>query len=607
MSKYNKDKGKGMALRVLHVNLDIQQTRQQILPGFVEEKYLGGRGVAAWLLASRVDADTGPRSPANMLIFSTGPLSAAINMGSGGFMVTTRSSLTGLAAHSWAIGQWGAMLQKAGVDLLALEGQSAEWCYLQIDDDQISFHSAQALLGLDTQATVQALEQQLGKDYVVVCVGPAGEAGVAYSSIVAEGLYPAEPAGTGAVMAHKRVKAIALRGTATPGPANKTRVDQISATILKRIASSELATGIRHYGGSLYFADAALRAGAVSTRNGQESAMPHAINIDRNSIANRGKREARGCQGCPLPCASSYIRRNGTAMAYPELEAWAGFGGSCAVTTPDTIIMANDLCVRLGLDVSSTAAALAFMMECAQEGLARNTNLPWGDSEALLLAIKRLGERQEKRDVLSLGVAEMQDVYYGSSSFAPQVKGLAMPGLDPRALTDMALSYATSAIGGDYRYSMSYMALLDELPGWVPEAHASSYNPVARLIWHERFVAALDSAGFCRRLALMAYQVAPSEVTELIAATLGRPFGGVELARLGERVITFERMLARFYEPAEDTLPRRWLKTALDGGPAAGKLPDLEQQLAEYYKRHGWDQYGDPTPDRLAELEIDPL
>lgn len=597
-----------MTLRVLRLDLNNHLSKPDPLPGFVEEKYLGARGAATWLLASHVDADTGPRSAANVVIFSAGPLSGIESIAGGGFTVTTRSSLTGLPSHAWAIGRWGACLRRSGIDLLLLEGQSAEWCYIQINNGVVSFHSAHDLLGLDTQATVTALEHQLGKDYAVVCLGPAGEAGVAYSSIVAEGLYPAAPAGAGAVMAHKRVKAIAVRGTNAPSVVNKARIEQISAVIKGRLGTSELAAGIRHYGGSLYYADAAVKAGAISTRNGQDGSFMHAKSIDRDSIAGRGKRVPQGCEGCPLPCASSYIRRNGTFMAYPELEALAGFGAFCAVTNPDTIIMANDLCVLLGLDVNATAAALAFLMECTQEGLARNVNIAWGDNDAFLAAIKRLGERHERRDVLSLGAGEMQDVYYGSGSFAPQVKGMALPALDARALPEMALSYATAPIGSDHRYAMDYASLTEELPSWLPEGQSQAWrDPISRLIWHERFTAALDSAGLCRRLGVMAYQIAPAEVTELITAVLGRPFGGVELARLGERIVTFERILARFYEPMIDTLPQRWLKTPLTEGPAAGLLPKLAELLSEYYRRHGWDQNGDPTPDRLAELEIDPL
>ncbi len=596
-----------MTLRLLRIKLDTQQTSSDMLPEYVEHQFLGGRGAATWLLAAHVPASVGPRSPSNMVVFSAGPLTGAIPAATGGFMVTTRSPLTGSLAHSWAIGRWGAALRRSGFDLLTLEGQSADWCVVVVDNGQASLRPAGDLLGLDTFATSQALERDLGPDFAVVAIGPAGEAGVAYSSIVAEGLFPAEPAGTGSVMAHKRVKAIAVRGAAKLASADRPRVETVVAAVAKRSASSELAAGIRQYGGSLFFADAAARAGSLTGRNGQDAAPDHLQSIGRNMLAQRGQRKPRGCEGCVLPCASSYVRRNGDPMAYPELEAYAGFGAACSITNPDTIIIANDLCVRLGLDTTATASALAFMMECQQEGLSRAAHLAWGDADALLSTIRRLGQRQEKRDVLSLGVGEMQDVYYGSGSFAPQVKGMAMPALDPRALHEYALAYATAPIGSDYRYAMLYAGLLESPPAWLPEGQQPAGSVVPRVIWHERFAATLDAAGLCRRLALMAYQVTPSEVTELIAATLGRPISGVEIARLGERIVTFERLLALHYEVDGDGLPRRWARTALEEGPAAGKTVALDELLAEYYRRHGWDADGVPTPARLAELGIDPL
>jgi aldehyde:ferredoxin oxidoreductase len=105
----------------------------------------------------------------------------------------------------------------------------------------------------------------------------------------------------------------------------------------------------------------------------------------------------------------------------------------------------------------------------------------------------------------------------------------------------------------------------------------------------------------------MAYQIAPSEVTELVSAALGRPFSGVEIAKLGERIVTFERMLAIQYETDRDGLPHRWVHDPLENGPALGKLPPIEELLAEYYRRHSWNEYGEPTPARLAELGIERL
>jgi aldehyde:ferredoxin oxidoreductase len=597
-----------MALRALRISLDTHQTQSEELPADVEQDYLGGRGAATWILANQLPPNTGPLSPANLLIFSAGPLSGTGIAATGSFVASTRSTLTGTIAHAWGQGRWGGALRRAGYDLLVLDRQAEEWCFIQIDGARTYIRAAHKLLGLDTAATVRAIQELLGDDYVVLCIGPAGEAGVAYSAIVSEGIYMAEPAGPGAVMARKQVKAIAIRVGADIAVANQAQVNDVSAMIERRIAGSELAAGIRQYG-SLYYAAQADEWGALTGRNGQDGRIAHLDAISRARLAQRGKREPRGCEHCPLPCHSVYIRRNGESLAYPELEALAGFGGRCGITSPDALIVANDLCLRLGLDVAATSAAIAFMMECQEQGLSRAGTLPWGDDDALLATLERLGQRQEKRDVLSLGVGEMKEIFFGSDAFAPQVKGMAMPALDPRALHEVALAIATAPIGGDYRYAMAYEEMLAEPPPWLPDepSHPQAIKGKAlRLIWHERFAAALDAAGLCRRLALLAYQVTPAELTDLLTAAVGRPFSAGDLARIGERIVTVERMFARRYgtSAVDDTLPARWREYPLADSRAAGHLPAIDDMLAEYYRRHGWDEQGDPTPERLSELGI---
>jgi aldehyde:ferredoxin oxidoreductase len=241
--------------------------------------------------------------------------------------------------------------------------------------------------------------------------------------------------------------------------------------------------------------------------------------------------------------------------------------------------------------------------------LSLSSALRWGDATAVLEALERLASPQERRDLLSLGVGEIAEVFWGGAAFAPQSKGLAMSALDPRALTGFALAMATAPIGGDARYSMPYADLLDEPPAWLPEAPptpSSAQNQALRLIWHERFAAALDAAGVCRRLGLLAYQVSPGELLAMIGAATGMALSAADVARLGERIVTVERLFARRYADngGRDDLPARWCEQPLVEGPAAGQLPPLADLLAEYYRRHGWNADGVPGPDRLAELGI---
>src|SRR6185295_12305377 len=115
----------------------------------------------------------------------------------------------------------------------------------------------------------------------------------------ADSMFVAEPAGTVAVMAGKRVKAIAVRGSSARTPADERRAAAVVTAISRRIASSELAAGIRQFG-SLFYTEHANEWGALTARNGQDGRIPHWQAIARPVFAQRGKREPHGCEQCPL-------------------------------------------------------------------------------------------------------------------------------------------------------------------------------------------------------------------------------------------------------------------------------------------------------------------
>jgi len=596
-----------MALRTLTIDLERGHVRQQ-LPATVERDYLGGRGAVAWLLWHHLPPDTPPLAPENLLIFAAGPLAGLDAFATGGFVVGTRSPLTGAIGYSWAQGHWGAALRRSGYDLLVIRGQAPDWVYLSIEGDSVRLRSAAHLVGLDSIATSDAIRAELGTDYVVACLGPAGEAEVAYATIVAEGRYMAEPAGTGVVMGNKQLKAIAVRPVTGTLPAPDERRLAVATEIIRRRATtSPLAEGIRQ-AGSGHFLTQAAEWGALTERNGRAAAQSEQLAHLPETLVSRRK-QSRGCAGCPMPCYFDTQRRPGESGPLPDLEALAGFGARCGITSFDALLVIADRCLRLGLDPAAASAAVAFLMECQDEGLHLSGTLPWGDEQAVLAALERLAVRQERRDMLSLGVGEIADVFWGGAAFAPQVKGLAMPALDPRALTGVALAMATAPIGGDYRYAMSYEELVPDPPAWLPDepSHPQAVKgKVQRLIWHERFAAMLDSVGICRRLGLMGYQISPGELLALIGAATGNPITPVDMVRMGERILTVERLFARRYADngARDELPARWREQPLEEGRAAGHLPQLADLLAEYYRRHGWDANGDPSPQRCAELGI---
>lgn len=590
--------------RALRINLDTATTTTFEIPALIRELYLGGRGLTSGLFYHLVPPDIPARSPDNPILLAPGVLAGTPAYATGGFVVTTRSPLTGGLVHSWAVGDWGGALKRAGFDVIWIVGQATAWLYLVIDNGQVELLPANHLNGLDTLACTEQLLAEHGADYRVLTLGLAGEKVLPYASLVAEGRYMAEPAGTGAVMAYKKLKAIAVRGTRMVKPAKPAPFQSALKPITERISHDELALNIRTYGSS-YYLDQAAMMGGLTGHNGQDVDVP--LPLSREIFAAYAPLVDHGCPRCPLPCYHDYTLEDGTVMPRPEIEAMAGFGARCGLKSIESVVEANYRCLRYGLDPTATANAIAFLMECHQKEMTRQYPLSWGDEAGVLAAIEAIALKEGVGGVLSLGAAEMSEIFYGSQKFVPAVNSLAMTTLDARAAQGWALHLATSPIGGDARTAMPWYEWLDALPHWLqgPESHAPATveGKAERLIWHERFVASLDAAGMCRRLGSLAYQVAPKDLAALLSADSGSHTTPTEVAKLGERIVTVERLLALQWDHT-DALPPRWSSETLLAGPAADRLPDLEALIARYYHRHGWDATGQPTSARLAELSI---
>ena len=94
---------------------------------------------------------------------------------------------------------------------------------------------------------------------------------------------------------------------------------------------------------------------------------------------------------------------------------------------------------------------------------------------------------------------------------------------------------------------------------------------------------------------------------ELVRAITGLDLSAAELYRIGERVITMERIFnSRFawlYDM--DQVPEMFTRRPLPDGPAAGRAFALDGMLAEFYEVMGWQAMGLPTERKLKELELD--
>ena len=120
-----------------------------------------------------------------------------------------------------------------------------------------------------------------------------------------------------------------------------------------------------------------------------------------------------------------------------EYESLFALGSLCGIGDPEVVLRASKRCDELGLDTISTGGTIAFAMECVERGWLDAPWLRFGDGDALLRAIDLIGRAKASATLLAEGSRALAHVIgHDSIAFAPQVKGLEIPGYEPRALAD---------------------------------------------------------------------------------------------------------------------------------------------------------------------------
>ena len=174
--------------------------------------FLGGRGINIKLLYDETPAGTDPLDPASLLAFGAGPL-CGTQVPGGRVEVTAKSPETGLLGTSNFGGSFGPELKYAGYDNIVITGKADKPVYLWIYNDEVEIRDASHLWGKDTYQTQDIIRSELGPDFKIACIGPAGENLVHFATIQHELRHGAGRTGMGAVTGSKNLKAIAVRGT----------------------------------------------------------------------------------------------------------------------------------------------------------------------------------------------------------------------------------------------------------------------------------------------------------------------------------------------------------------------------------------------------------
>ena len=220
--------------------------------------------------------------------------------------------------------------------------------------------------------------------------------------------------------------------------------------------------------------------------------------------------------------------------------------------------------------------------------------------------IKKIALREGFGDLLAEGTRRAAEkIGKGSDRYAMQVKGMELPGYDPRGAMALALNYATSNVGGNHCIGYSPMEIVG-LPEPVDPFTTEKKGLLAKS--NQETVAIGETGIVC--LFPLFFGMIPLELYGRMLSTVT----GVKefsdegfLLKLGERIWNLERMfnVREGFGRKDDILPARFLKESLTEGNRAHHTVDLEVMLDDYYRVRGWDvETGIPTEEKLKELSI---
>lgn len=569
---------------VLEIDLTAQTTHHFELDDADFADALGGVGLAVLLLerylAARDLRNVDPYGPDNALVFAAGPFAATPVPAANKHALATLSPLTGLLNEGLSSSHWSAALRRCGLAAIVIRGTAAAWTTLVIEDSRVIFDDGESLLGKTARETTQALRQRRHDRTLRVCaIGIAGENRVCYAAVENDGRQ-AGRGGTGAVMGAKRLKAIALRGHGSVRIADPAASGALAHTLkLRALGPATAKYRVLGTGANMRVLE---RMGQLPTRNFTATSFAgvEAVTPERARESNGVYLELRsGCAGCPVQCEHMYVRRDRarTSAAASEYESVWAFGPNCGIDDLDAVLDAVGRCDRYGLDTISTGSTIAFAMECALHGLidaaAFGPPLAFGSAAVLAPAIDAIATRRGLGETLALGVRAAAERIGGDApQFALHVKGLELPGYEPRALPTYALGLAVCTRGACHNRAASYDADLR-----APGVAAAPAQRIRSVIDAEDYALIWDSLVLCKFIR-DCFADFYSEAAALWTAVTGLSLDARALRASAHRTWERKRRIntRQGWLSEQDTLPPR-LFTPLTDGPYRDSAVDPDE------------------------------
>ena len=602
----------GIWNQFLSIDLSTNTTDLWQPPPEYYSRYVGGKAMAGRLLNDLRLFEVDPLSPENVFLLLVGPANGTLFPGAAKAIIATRSPLTRIYLNSAVGGRLSNAVKRCGYDGIIIKGRAQRPSYLLIQNEKIEILPADDLWGLNTFETEARLRERLewkGKGSVL-SIGPAGENLVSFACCTNDWYHQAGRGGPGAVLGSKNIKAIACFGQRQVPVANPERFHKGCMDWMRKARQSERVIFRSKYG-TLTTLDMTQKLGIVPVQNFQDGVYDGYETVNAVRIEEEYVIEDLTCMGCPMPCGkhTRYKWQDRTEeIGGPEYETLALIGANLGINTLEGIAHLNYLCDDMGVDTITTGNVLGCAIEAYEKGLInqRHTGgleLKWGDVNGMEILLRQIAYRQGFGADLGLGVKGFAEKYNLDAGMAIHVKGLELPGYDPRGTIGYALAYAVADRGGCHRRARPIMAESKS------EVLRFSYEGKAEMVKSQE-----DGRGYEHSLALCDYvptffEMKPGDHAALMTDLTGREFTPETLMRVGERAINLARLFNNRcgISSRDDTLPKRFFREAMPRGNSAGKTIDpdgLAKMVQEYYSLRGWDQNGQVTEATQQALEI---
>jgi len=600
--------------KFLWVDLAANTLKEEPLDEKLCRNYIGGYGIGAKILFDRQKAGVDPLGPDNILGFVTGPFTGTQALGGSRYAVVAKSPLTGTWGDANSGGSFGPGLKFAGFDAVFFTGIASKPVFLLIDNGKAELRDAAEVWGKDSYETEDYFKNKFGKDVEVACIGPAGEKLSLISGVINNKGRAAARSGLGAVMGSKKIKAIVVKGN------QQISVFDVAKTLeLRKNYTGKLGgpSGLFKQFGTPGLTIGCIKGGDTPVKNwggAGEKDFPSMDNIDGNQAVSRQQRKY-GCYRCVIACGGHM--KEGTAeykylagVHKPEYETIGLFGSSCLNSNFDSIIKANDICNRAGLDTISTGATIAFVIECFENGILTKKDtdgleMTWGNHQAIIAMTQKLADKDGFGAIIGDGVKRAAEkIGRGSEKYAMHIQGQEYPAHDPKFSYQFACGYRMDATPGRHTRSGG------NGPGGLPKPNIDPDS------WSGRgeaqkidicFKHCAESTGCCAFVS-DSYPAA-AVLAEFLTAVTGWNITIQDVLSVGERIANVRQAfnIREGINPLKFQNPNRMIgQPPIQYGPHAGQTIDEATIDREFCEAMQWDvQTTEPSKKRLVELGME--